>query len=507
VRRTDKFIVITLAAILVLGLSNIYWAYTANPVSNSSIQPGTQTETAFYTIFKEGSTVYAKDGDTGRIVTSSTNASAVFHYATTHLPTNGGTIFVKAGNYSLTKSINLSTSNTVLEGEGFGTILFLAAGSNTDVISIIGGASNCKVRNLLIDGNKAGNPTGGFGIHVTCGRLHELRSLILQNVKTVGILSVASGVHLTDILVNYTDGPGFYFANASDIVMDGLVSNKNVIGFKIENCAGVMADTCIARNNDQNNGGYPGWYLFQVYNSTFTGCQGTDTQGAPTQDDGVRMTQVKYTTIQGWILKGNAKNGIYLTNSSYNQIINNQFLENGGYGVNLTDTLCNENVVKYNKYSGNTLGLLNDNSGGDTAFHEVYIPVANATTHISDYPARSLADAVKSSAYFTAKAPKEYQAVMRAYIVVVSTGTGNLYATLNASYAAPGEVYTTHQSGIGPTTYAITANKITLIDVKSLLTSFDWPDVLGISINRLGGDANDTLEANLYVIGLWIEYI
>ena len=97
-------------------------------------------ETASYIIFKDGSTVYCKNGSDGHIEYSSTNASVVIQYAINHAGENEY-IFIRRENYTVDASIILK-DGIVLSGEGWsyvsepstvtGTILYFTGSGCID---------------------------------------------------------------------------------------------------------------------------------------------------------------------------------------------------------------------------------------------------------------------------------------------------------------------------------------------------------------------------------------
>jgi len=74
-------------------------------------------EVASYIVFTDGLRYYAKNGSTGMIEYSDTDASNVIQYAVNMLNGNGGKIFIKRGIYPISKTINISEP-LIIEGEG-----------------------------------------------------------------------------------------------------------------------------------------------------------------------------------------------------------------------------------------------------------------------------------------------------------------------------------------------------------------------------------------------------
>jgi len=111
-------------------------------------------EEASYIVFTDGSKYYAKNGSTGTIEYSDTDASKVIQYALDKVNARGGgKVFIKSGVYVLTSSLRPG-SNTIIAGEGSGTILKL--GDGTSIVAIyIENASNVVIDSIAFDGNSA----------------------------------------------------------------------------------------------------------------------------------------------------------------------------------------------------------------------------------------------------------------------------------------------------------------------------------------------------------------
>jgi len=99
---------------LVLGGAIVY-SQSSN--ENITIVSGSFTETASYVIFKVGDTIYAKNGTTGEIEYSGTDASQVINNAISSASSSGGgVIFLKAGIYTISSPI-IMKENVRLCGE------------------------------------------------------------------------------------------------------------------------------------------------------------------------------------------------------------------------------------------------------------------------------------------------------------------------------------------------------------------------------------------------------
>jgi hypothetical protein len=117
------------------------------------ILPIAPAEEASYIVFVgSDGRYYAKNGLTEQIEYSGTDAYSVIQYALDKVANmGGGRVFIKRGVYVLTNSLRPG-SNTVIAGEGPGTVLKL--GDGTSIVAIyIENASNIVIDSIAFDGN------------------------------------------------------------------------------------------------------------------------------------------------------------------------------------------------------------------------------------------------------------------------------------------------------------------------------------------------------------------
>jgi len=171
-----------------------------------SIPRGVKEETASYVIFKEAGVYYAKNGSTGAIDYSGTDAATVIQsaidalseYTWDTITGKRGLIVIKDGTYEITSTILVYPTMALIGAGSWGNpILKLADGANVDLIEVkpyTGGAEGCvHIANLTLDGNKANNPTAGRGIFC-----NGVRDSIIENVKI--LRSRGYGLHLSNCL-------------------------------------------------------------------------------------------------------------------------------------------------------------------------------------------------------------------------------------------------------------------------------------------------------------------
>jgi hypothetical protein len=112
-----------------------------------------------YIVFTDGVRYYAKNGSTGALELSDTDASRVIQYAVDMVGRGGGgVVHIRRGLYIITRAIVDNGYDYVeVSGEGRGTVLKVADGVATSVFKIWY-RTGWVIRDLVIDGNKANVP-------------------------------------------------------------------------------------------------------------------------------------------------------------------------------------------------------------------------------------------------------------------------------------------------------------------------------------------------------------
>jgi parallel beta-helix repeat protein len=247
------------------------------------------------------------------------------------------------GTYNISASINIQKSNVTLEGQGAGTKLFLVNGANCNVILVSATTTTLtgiKVANLRIDGNKTNQTLTIYGVN-------------------------------------------FYGPTSTKKVVNSIVENCI-----IENCSGAgiylfYADGNIISRNCLNSNADEGIYIHLSNNNIIIG-----NQVNLTSDKGIILWGSNDNIVIGNIAKSTVYyDGIFLQSSSYNTIIGNRCQGNHRYGINISESGCNNNLVVKNYLTGNTVGPLN-NAGtgtiieGNIGYSTEYIKSTGASVTI-----------------------------------------------------------------------------------------------------------------------------
>jgi len=119
-------------------------------------------------------------------------------------------------------------------------------------------------------------------------------------------------------------------------------------------------------------------------------------------------------------------------------------------------------------------------------------------------------DNTDSYLYFTFYIPSNVQSISAIKLVwATSASSGNAFFDIMEMYAASaGENYNTHINSVAPEYYTTTgANKINVDTIDgAILNDVSPGDYYLLKMKRNGDHENDTLEADMYILGLLLEF-
>jgi len=162
---------------------------------------GRETEESSYIIFKDGNLYKAKNGTTGCIEFSSTDAAWVINSAKNALSA-GGRILFRTGKYILDNYIDFSTGvkeNIVLEGEEpCKAILTQPDGRNLDPLIYVLEAKKITIRNLALDANgqKQTKPTYG----TACARIFASDDITIEGCRLLNATGESITFYVKDTI-------------------------------------------------------------------------------------------------------------------------------------------------------------------------------------------------------------------------------------------------------------------------------------------------------------------
>ena len=329
------------------------------------ISPQDTEFTASYVIFTDGSTYYAQNGTSGLIDFSGTNASWVIQSAIDALPSSGGEVFIKEGEYTIPYPITLK-SYVVIEGVYRLTTLKLANNANCYIFQKTTTDDKIEyttIKNLILDGNYNSN-TGGGGIYLYNPEYCLIENVVVQytdddaikidvNVSAfpylhltirncylkyghsrgLNVLNKIYGLDVTGTIITVFDDYGFYFnAGSGKLSLIDCWISQSLYGMYLDN---VYRGYFIG-NRIEYNDRY-GLYYYRGWKSIFIGN----------------------------IFRNNAYvdanySSVYVYNSNQNIFVANSFIDTRGasaqqdYGIEEAGT-SDENIIALNHVFGNTV--------------------------------------------------------------------------------------------------------------------------------------------------------
>jgi hypothetical protein len=209
----------------------------------ASAEPAPQVESVF-DVRRFGAAGDGRTDDTAAVQNALDSARAT-----------GGIVFFPAGIY-LTRGMRLYSKVHLRGAGGDATTLRLHPGANSAILESAdfgkltgtgdtGGIRHFSVRDLTLDGNKAHNPGGGFGLRIY-GYGYELSEVIIFNCRQDGLYSEWSGssglpypshqmeARLTAVRSHDNEGDGFNFNGPHDSMFVNCLSFENQgIGFRM----------------------------------------------------------------------------------------------------------------------------------------------------------------------------------------------------------------------------------------------------------------------------------
>jgi len=231
------------AFILILIISTSTVLYIRATSITTTIENGSMVSTASYIVFREGSTYYARDGLTGAIDYSSSNASYIFLTLIHLMGTIGGTIAVKPEHYIFTSQlyIDVNYKNWKIVGEGVsdyyntgtylgGSVVFQKA-FNGYLFYIVGTSGDANSAFILQDITLYGDWvhfTGG-GIYIQYRGYWQLNNIRAERFEGDIIhIDHCYRARLNRVMVaETTNGYGVYIQNLGDSFAYDLESDCN----------------------------------------------------------------------------------------------------------------------------------------------------------------------------------------------------------------------------------------------------------------------------------------
>jgi len=263
----------------------------------------------------------------------------------------GGTLYLKGGTYNQSSDISIP-SNILVQGVGSGGTI-IDFGNSAHSINIIGTS----------------------GAHLTSP---SLIGVTIQNTSSYGVrIDYVDNFLGKDIEVNNAD-IGLYATNITVMNLDTLISDSCGTAVKIEDSTGLTVNNlaiegttsggaCVFNNiqsmtfinSSIGSGIGNGITLDSCYDITVDSYSVIEVTGI-----GISLIDSSVIACSSGAIVDCTGDGIKLDGTSSCQILTTNFTDNGGYGVNILDATCENNMFAINDFSGNSSGAMDDNGTG-----------------------------------------------------------------------------------------------------------------------------------------------
>jgi parallel beta-helix repeat protein len=408
------------------------------------------------------------------------------------LPASGGRVVLSEGDFILADPVVFTDHEIVLEGQGWSTLIngdLLATGEHGIVIS---GFSNCQVKNLSIQTQDG----GGNVCH--CIFIEDgANDTLIENVYFLD--SDSDAIHIEGTSINRVK------------IFKCFIEGADDYGMYIGMDAGDQSDNFHIKDNHIYSAGIDGIHI-AVCNQNYHHIIEGNTIRSCVGHGMCLVEDVRECSILDNYIISNGGDGIRLETDCDNNLIKSNFCNsNTGFGIHIVNASCEDNVIENNKLIGNVAGAISD-GGTRTILPEMRIPVPNPNTNIGQHPAELLTDGLAVISRFNVVIPMAFQELVRASIVLVPGGTGNLRRSVATDWGmvGSGESYINDSGAIAAGQVAVTLDHVELLDITAAFAGaapIAQGDQVGVNFTRDAANALDTVNANCYLLELRLQYV
>ena len=144
-------------------------------------------------------------------------------------------------------------------------------------------------------------------------------------------------------------------------------------------------------------------------------------------------------------------------------------------------------------------------SAAAQAWIDQFFPAVAPDSYKGTYPAVMMTDGADTTLYQLFIIPDDITTINNAVVMVIPEGTGNLRWQCATNGAQCGEDFETNTDAIGADVTAVTTDEIECIDISDAFTGFTAGDVVGIQFIRIGSHVDDTVDADVFYLGILIQ--
>jgi len=465
--------------------------------------------------------------------------------AITALGAIGGTVKLLEGTFTVDGAITLANS-VALVGQGAGTIITIPDGHDAGINIIYGTSiSRVLIKDLMVDGNRA-NQTAGvmYGIYFDTVTYSRIEGCWVEDMYG------GDGIHMMDVSDHNIISNNTIGGNAAIGLSIMTGHNNAIMGNTVEGngddgiCFGTAStDNIVASNTVIDNTQYG----ICVEDSDYNVLEANTAQG--NSFSGIFLHTADYNTADGNLVSANQQHGIYVWTGDHNTILGNTVINNGlnadvtfdginirtdsnhnnvqdntirttvapnrqRYGINIVDAASDGNIVKDNDlYQSGQTGLFND-AGTGTRLAELFVNSifddtdANVTmVRRGTKIALAMDDAQDTHICFNFRVPSDFHELVRARIVVVPTGDGDLYWGVATDWGLCQELFAAGGGAIALHAETVVGDELECLDIDAALVGITAGDHVGVNFQRDATNILDTIDDPVELIQFWMQYV
>ena len=290
--------------------------------------------------------------------------------AITNIGTGVGTIFIEAGTYDITETIDIDNCGSlVIYGHGDNTILKAADGVTIFNITC---ATSCLIKTLMLDITNYTADTQAIIVDEASDHVVRFEDIYILGAGANGIgIELRSDNCLVEKSRIYRAKTGIYINNSEKhSIVDNILFEHANYGIHLN-----LGDSNVITGNACIQNTLHGIY---IYDSDYViisnnGC-------SDNLDSGMYFEIANYCTITSNPCVANLKNGIYMTQGNHNTLSNNKLSNNDSNTINAQAGLYINANCDFNTISANSVND-NNNIGAGTSYG-VYIANANCNENV-----------------------------------------------------------------------------------------------------------------------------
>ena len=264
------------------------------------------------------------------------------------LPATGGEVVILDGVYNITQKISVNKANTTLSGNGSATVLkrMWSSVAPEGVINVEGSGSNCIIKNLCIDGNKASYTGMNFGIYISTNNNKIIGNTINSSMNTGIMAGGNTQTIIGNICSNNKDGISISYGQ--NITIKGNTCSNNLTSSIL------LANTTnsVVAGNVCNGNSARGIQLSYSNNNSIT------SNSSNNNSFGIDVYNSNNNVFTGNVCNNNSSTGIFFSASINNTVTGNTCVR----GTGLTTDYSSEQDTMRLYQTANNYNNVSDNN-------------------------------------------------------------------------------------------------------------------------------------------------